>query len=343
MVTGNRMPGVCGVGDYTERLATALRSLGLEIDLLSANRWVLTDVIAADKKLDKIRPEITHLQYPMPGAGHKLGPQILAMKRSSVVTLHEGSQSHFLRKLSLFPFALRASHLIFTSEFERQFVMRWAPWISLASSVIPIGSNIRKGALDSPSRCRNEVVYFGLIMPAKGIEDVLRLAALIKNSASGLTVRIVGNPSAGHEAYFEDLHERSRNLPVVWEAGLNDEQVANRLARCSVGYLPFPDGVSERRASLKAMLLNGMAVVTTRGAHTFGALDEIVEYSDTPQQAYAVVRRLLESPSRQIELGRRGVEYMRQFGWDTIAQLHLRVYEKVIRERTSDRRLLCPN
>jgi glycosyltransferase involved in cell wall biosynthesis len=343
LLTGISAPGACGVGDYTERLAEALRSIGVEAELVSASRWGLGDVAAASKTLDKFRPDVTHLQYPMPGAGYRLGPQLFAVNRSSVITLHEVSQSHLLRKLSLYPFSLRASHLIFTSEYERQFARRWAPWTARISSVIPIGSNIKAAESRGQLRCRKEAVYFGLIMPKKGLEEVLRLAKLIKNAGSELRVRIIGKPSAGHEAYLEQLRQKARDLPVVWESDLDDEQVATRLASCAVGYLPFPDGVSERRASLKAMLLNGVAVVTTRGAHTSSELEDVLQYSDGPRDALELIRLLLENPFKQRSLGQKGVEYMRQFAWDGIADLHLRVYERVMRERISDRRLLCPN
>ena len=266
LLTGVSAHGACGVGDYTRRLAPALRSIGVEAEIVSAGRWRLSDVEAAIRTLDKFGPDIAHLQYPAPGAGYRLGPQFFAVKKTSVVTLHEASQSHILRKLSLFPFTIRASHLIFTSEYERQFMGRWAPWTARISSVIPIGSNIERAESQGNARCGEEVVCFGLIMPKKGLEEVLRLAEVIKKAGSGLRVRIVGKPSAGHEVYFEELRRRSKYLPIVWETNLDDEQVATLLASCAVGYLPFPDGASERRSSLKAMLANGIAVVTTRGA-----------------------------------------------------------------------------
>lgn len=342
LLTGASPPGACGVGDYTERLAQSLKSLGVDVRIVSVDRWRLADVAAARKTLGKVRPDIVHLQYPTPGAGCRLGPQILAVLRRSVVTVHEGSQAHFLRKLSLYPFTVRASHLVFTSEYERQFVTKLAPWIARISSVIPLGSNIRV-AQGGTARSHEEVVYFGLIMPTKGLEDVLQMAKLIRATGAGLRVRIVGKASPGHEAYFEQLRQQSRGLPVIWESNLEDEQVATRLASCAVGYAPFPDGASERRASLKAMLLNGVAVVSTCGAHTSTALRDVVRCSAGPQDALEAIRLLLDNPLENRRLGQKGVEYMRQFAWDGIANLHLQMYERVIRERVSDRRLLCAN
>jgi hypothetical protein len=119
-VTGPFLAGECGVGDYTQRLAHALKSMGVQAELLSEGRWGLHDVAGATRSLDKLKPDIIHLQYPTTGFGHRLGPQLFVMRRRSVITLHEASQSHILRKLSLYPFTARAQHLIFTSEYERQ-------------------------------------------------------------------------------------------------------------------------------------------------------------------------------------------------------------------------------
>jgi glycosyltransferase involved in cell wall biosynthesis len=343
LLTGMSTPGACGIGDYTRHLAQALRSLGVEAELVSASRWTLVDVAAASRALDKLNPDVVHLQYPMPGAGYKLSPQLFAVKKRAIATIHEASQSHFLRKLSLYPFTLRADYLIFTSEYERNFVKKLAPWVARISSVIPIGSNINAGRNQRQSRCQEEVVYFGLIMPKKGLEEVLCLAKLIKQASSELRVRIIGKPSPGHETYLEHLREESRDLPVVWETGLDNEQVAAQLACSAVAYLPFPDGASERRGSLMALLINGVAVVTTRGPQISSDLDNVVQYCEDPRHAFELVRMLLQEPLKQRILGQKAIDYMHPLSWEGIAELHLRVYEKVIQQRVSGRRLLCPN
>src|SRR6202043_938890 len=120
--------------------------------------------------------------------------------QSCVVTIHEASQRHILRKLSLFPFAVRPEHMIFTSCYERQFAMAWAPWISRASSVIPVGSNIAVAAEQGP-RNRTEIVHFGLIMPGKGLEQVLELGNLSRLAGLPLVVRIIGRVPLKHASY----------------------------------------------------------------------------------------------------------------------------------------------
>src|SRR6202034_809705 len=103
-----------------------------------------------------------------------------------VATIHEVGQAHILRKLALYPFSFRARHVIFPSNFEHQFAVKWAPWISDRSSVIAVPSNIGAGA--KRQRNLDEIVHFGLIMLGKGLEEVIRLARLIQVSGHALRI-----------------------------------------------------------------------------------------------------------------------------------------------------------
>jgi glycosyltransferase involved in cell wall biosynthesis len=333
LVMGICIPGRCGVGDYTRRLAQALGSLDVEAELMSEGRWGLLDVGAAIKTLDARNPDIIHIQYPSSGFGHRLGAHLLALRRSTVTTCHEASQAHVLQKVSLYAFAVRSKHLIFTSECERQFAKKWAPWVAQNSSVIPLGSNIEV-VPDELSLKFEEVTYFGLIMPGKGLEDVFRLAEHIQKTGSSLKVRIIGQAHERHDAYLREMRARSEALPIVWSRDLNDQQVAMELARASVAYLPFPDGASERRASLKAVLASGLAVVTKRGPQTPRELDGIVRFADSPEDAYRQIRMLVENPVERKDLKRKAVEYMKTFSWTNIARLHVRIYQDLIEGRT---------
>ena len=335
LLTGNCPSGACGVGDYSQRLVSALRSAGIQAELISEDRWGLTDAKYVNASFKKLKADIVHLQYPTVGFGYRLGPQMFAVRKSSVITLHEVSQAHILRKLALYPFTVRPQHLIFTTEYERQFATKWAPWTSGISSVIPVGSNIE--VLSNSFEPRSEeITYFGLIMPQKGLEEVVKLASLIQSSAPRLKVRIIGKTRLEYKAYYTQLRLQSEQLPIIWEGDLDHDQVAGKLAVTSIGYLPFPDGASERRTSLNAMLANGVAVVTTRGPHTPKGLEGAVKFAATPEEAFERIRFLVENPAEIENLRQRAVAYMQQFSWDRIADLHLRVYEGILGSRVSN-------
>lgn len=276
--------------------------------------------------------DIVHIQYPTAGFGTDLGPQALSVLRGCVVTIHEVSQRHVLRKLSLIPFALRSKQVIFTSESERQFATKWVPWISKRSVVIPIGSNIRRGEMNGLRRV-GEIVYFGLIRPGKGLEQVLELSKLLRSASLRRVVRIIGHVPTDSRGYYESLRAQAADLPIRWSLDLTEEQIAEELARAQISYLPYPDGASERRTTLKAAMLNGVAVITTRGAHTPCGWETAVKFCQTPQEALDLICVLANDED---EIGRMAVSAMQvgqSHSWEYIAQRHLKIYRSLLHRR----------
>ena len=328
MITGSYPPNICGAGDYTARLVNSLEQRGLSVEVITSGGWGVSDAPAVLKRITACGAEISHLQYPTVGYGRQLGPQLIGLATRGVVTIHEASQTHILRRLSLYPL-LCGRHIVFTNSYEREYVSGIAPWVRNRSSVIPIGSNITQGQVGG-ERGLNEVIYFGLIRPAKGLEQVLDLAAIIKQRALGMVVRIIGLSLKEHESYLDGLRQKAADLPVVWELGLSDQETADRIVRAAIAYAPFPDGASERRGSLLALLANGVATVTTRGVHTPPALDRAVEFADSPEKALSVIEGLRKDPSHRMILSEQGMQYVAGFSWPDIADRHIRLYRSIL-------------
>ena len=327
IVTGTFPPGTCGVGDYTARLAEALGQTGLDVRIIDVGDWRMRGALKTRNSLQNY--DLVHIQYPTPGSGYSLGPHALSLLRSCVVTIHEASQRRILRKLSLLPFMVRPRHLIFTSDFERRFVTGWVPWVARNSSIVPIPSNIRAFPQER-RRTTSEIAYFGLILPRKGLEQVVELTQLIKSEGLDLKVRIIGKPRPEHMGYFQELRSLTGELPVIWDLDLSEDLVAERLASSSVAYLPFPDGASERRSSLKAALVNGVAVITTQGAHTPESMKSVVRFSENPRRALLIARSLLASEQDRADLAKNAAQYLRQCTWEHVAELHLAVYRSLL-------------
>jgi hypothetical protein len=237
LITGDCPPGSCGVGDYTICLAHALHASGVEACVIKYGDWGLRSVFSVNQSLRGQNFDLMHIQYPTVGFGTKLGPQALSLLQSCVVTIHEASQRHILRKLALLPFTVRPERIIFTSRSERTFATTWAPWVARVSTVVPVGSNIGAGTSREP-RAHNEIAYFGLIMPGKGLERVVDLSRLIKSAGLLLTVRIIGTAPPRYSAYLARLQSETTHLPITWDLGLSEQQVAERLAQASIAYLP---------------------------------------------------------------------------------------------------------
>ena len=335
LVIGPCRPGQCGVGDYTRRLRDALEAIDVDAQVISDGDWGLSKFHQKHQLLKSTNFDIIHIQYPTAGFGRSLGPQALSFLRPAVITIHEASQRKLPRKLSLLPFTFWPEYLIFTDEFEEGFVHKWAPWTSrTGSAVIQVGSNIEMTNSTTP-RNHREVVHFGLIMPKKGLEEVLELGRLIKESEAPVELTVIGQVPAGYSKYLESLMAGAgaSGLPISWFHDLNDQQVANRLLRASIAYLPFPDGASDRRTTLKTALHCGLAVLTTNGPHASSALAEVVRFCSTPKDAFTVVESLIADHAEINRLSSKSLDYAAQFSWEVIAKRHAQIYEAVLRQR----------
>jgi glycosyltransferase involved in cell wall biosynthesis len=265
----------------------------------------------------------------MLGFGYHLGPQLLSALLPTVVTIHEVTQAHLLRRLSLYPFSLRSQKVIFTTEAERDYAIGWCPWISGKETVIPIGSNIPVSA--EPQRARNNIIgYFGLIRPLKGLEQVIEASALLHARNSDLRMRVIGKLVPGREAYYSSLRQKSASLPIEWCIGADDAEASALIASCEFAYLPFPDGASERRASLIAFLEAGACIVTTRGEQTPRFIDDAVRFAKNPADAIEIVDALNADQQTMLLLQANAKRAAQRFSWQQIAQRHAELYASVL-------------
>jgi hypothetical protein len=239
-----------------------------------------------------MQPNLIHMQYPTTGYGWKLGPQAMGSLRPWITTLHEASQAHLLRQISLYPFLLRSRHFLFTNQYEREHVQWMAPWIAGLSSTIPIGCNLPLAA--RRPKTSNTVTCFSIIRPGKGLEQVIEMAKLLPILGSSARVRIIGAVMPRWRSYFDKLRKDSMHCPVDWRTGLDDHAVSEALAETALAYLPFPDGASERRSSLVAMLMNRACVLTTDGKHTPEPMKACVVTVASPADAAAKAMSLLD-------------------------------------------------
>jgi glycosyltransferase involved in cell wall biosynthesis len=337
MVTGSYPPDVCGVGDYTSKLVQALRQKGMDVEIFLKPRWKLAKAVQIAREISAAKPDIIHIQYPTFGFGSDLAPQVLSiLLHPCVVTLHEASQVHILRRLSLIAFALRSRCLIFTTEHELKYSLNIVPWIGKWSTVIPIGSNI-SGNGKALTRDIDDVVFFGLLRPDRGIEDVIRLAELLKAGHFRYGVQIIGVPGQSSHDYLKRIRILSKDLPITWTIGLPEEDVAKLLARSRIAYVPYPDGASERRGSLLALLSNGVVAITTEGRFTSNAIRDTVLFAATPEQAFEVIQNIESDYAQQNELRKKALEYAARYDWDNIATKHIETYTQILAGGSSNR------
>ncbi len=82
------------------------------------------------------------------------------------------------------------------------------------------------------------------------------------------------------------MKENAKYLDIIWDIDLEEKEVCKILSEALFSYLPFPDGASERRGTLLAVLGNGLVTITTKGKHTTKEIEEVVLLANTPYEAF---------------------------------------------------------
>jgi glycosyltransferase involved in cell wall biosynthesis len=204
---------------------------------------------------------------------------------------------------------------------------------------LPIPSTIPRHAPDDRIRSRRAILsltgsrrvvgHFGTYGPLIAPMLQERLVALL-NAESMTCAVCIGD---GSRAFVRELLARHSRLSgrVLAFGRMAGREAAATIAACDLLVQPYPDGVTTRRTSTMAALLNGTPVVTT-----YGTLTEPI-WSTT--QAVAMVpvrdtrsfvrttRLLLANTTEQEALGRRGeAVYRKHFAMEhTVTQLQARL------------------
>jgi glycosyltransferase involved in cell wall biosynthesis len=339
LVTGSPPQGRCGVHDYAQRLADALCRRGLAAKILDHRDWSVPGTLRLRSKIGALAPDIIHMQYPMIVGWRSAGPHLTGflINIPQVVTLHEFSIFTRFRRASMEAFGLSAARLIETTEFERARFLAEFPRSRAKMVMIPIGSNIPF----LPRRVSAEkiIAHFGQIKPGRGLESFLELAKIAARNGDTWSFQVIGSPVTWATGYLDRLRTEMAGTRLDWHINPSDDEASDLLRSATMAYLPYPDGVSDRRGSLIAALGNGLPVITTRGPFQPPAIDQVVAFAETPDAAYLEATGIIENPRRADAMSRAGMQYVEKFDWARIAAAHGALYEEAVKCRTRSHRL----
>lgn len=320
---------MCGVADYTVRLAAAIRMLGADVVLEEPGSWSLDAVSDLRRRHGNGRDTVFHLQYPSLTMGNSLSPALLpVLLPSFFTTLHEFGIFSLPRKALFASHSLLARRIIFSNAAERSNFQRWYPWSGGRLDVVPIGNNIaRVGArIPGPER----LVYFGQISRNKGVEHFIETAALLRAAGSSVEIRMVGAMTDSDPAFQALVHGAVQQYGIVQRLSLPADEVSAELNAASIALLPFPDGVSDKRGSALAALDHGLAVLTTHAATTPGWLRAVTHGVASPAESAATIRRMLEGDLARHKAQGLLEQEMHARDWRQIAQRHVSLYRQAL-------------
>jgi glycosyltransferase involved in cell wall biosynthesis len=374
MVTGSYPPQPCGVGDYTHRLVAELRRAGVAVSVAttadpkrtesegvvaelagwSARSWrrALRDVPAGSF-------DLMHLQYPGRFYGFTPSQSLMTFVARSVapelprlLTVHEFSVAHPLRRLTVGALAGGADAVTVTDEVEESAFRRSMPWLAPKLHRIPMASTIP--VLEIPPRERLAirsgmgigeedflVSFFGFLHPNKGIEYLLDAFEQFHRRLPGARLLLMSRFEPESDPYHASLLRKSGTPglagAVRWAGYLPAEDVSRRLGASEAAFLPFEEGVSMRRLSFLTAMAHGLPVVTTRGAAAAEALGLrdganvlLADRGAAPEAAAELLLRLAGDRSLRATLGRGAVEWSAPFRWSAVVDRTIRLYDQVL-------------
>lgn len=347
-------PIACGVGEYTRELASALVSAGHDVTVLTEAASMsaqqgpprvlpllrdgsLTSFLRAWPRIARLRPDLVvsgfpaivhgshaRLLYLFPG----LAKLLLGWPRVTFV-LHEFVDVEEAERRWLVLALRAADRIVAVHEFERDALIAAHPWAAGRTVVQHNAPNIPVAGEDPvedervraswASGERPVVAFFGHIMgPTKGFEELLQ--ALARTDALLVATGSLDTSNAYMAHIAEQIERLGLGERVRWLGYLAHEEVGRVLRLADAVVLPYHGGAKSGYTSLLAAIVNGAAVITTRGGETpdwlrDGETAVLVDSPDPTLLAGAIERVLNdERLAARVRAGARELE----FGWDGI-------------------------
>lgn len=332
MICGVLPPSICGVGDYTKNILNT--SLCADWEIFSNQNWSLFNIFSLLFRINKMRADIVFLQYPAEGYGWSLSPHIILLflkfiKNKKVYTvLHEYTSFNPKGKFFIDKIFSKSTGLIFTTHFEANSFIKNNPRYNGSVSIIPILSNIPppKSILSIADR-DIDIAYFGHIRPNKGLEEFMRVMEEIKLHSNKVNFKILGQVPRGYESFALNLEKIYPDFTNICWLNLQDFEVADILNRTKICFLPFPDGVSERRGSFLAAIQSGCVVASYSGPwvtnHLKNAFIELSYFNESKK-----LIDLLNSSGDLNEFHVRSLNYQLKSNirtWDDLAYEYIKI------------------
>lgn len=330
LVTGTYPPERCGVGDYSQHLLSTKE--GHSWTLFYRSSWRFAELRRYIHDLIQLEDSVINLQYPTMGYGTSITPHLLMayavlfLHKHLYITVHEYSQLGWKGKMALNMLFVLAKDILFTTSFELDCARHHNPWMR-KGQVVKIRSNIPAAESKPMNERQWDMGYFGYIRPLKGLEDYVPVAEFLHQQ--GKRVYVMGQVQPEFAAFHEPFLHQLEQKGIAYLGDCSQEEVAKVLADTKIMYLPYPDGLSERRGSFLAAVVNGAAVVSREGAFT-AQLQKDKFALVTPEQAGEHIAAWLENKEWIDEQQQHSLTYAAEsvpVSWEQIAAEYNRIMQ----------------
>lgn len=369
-ISASYPPRVCGIGDYTALLASALREQSADAEVWTGwaeteavpgivqpvvPGWDLAGIWMLAAELVRARPDIVHLQYERGLYEQKPAiclhlPRLLRRAGIPLVTTFHSldgprgwGRAH---RAALLPLLWGSRSIVVCSQRQLRALNRLPGGIGAKTTLIPVGSTIpvvHRRAMDSerpPGPLR--LVYFGFLWQGRNIELLLQALRAVIDNGREAVLEIVGDER--DPAYHATLDRQARDMGIAdrvrFHGALPAIEVSRILASADLVLLPFETGVSTGRSTLAAALAHAAPVITLAVPDNLSPLfadRENMRFTPVgePDAFITTVREAAADPALRTRLSIGASRLAESFTWPNIARqtLDLPAYREAARSR----------
>lgn len=381
---GTYLPRQCGIATFTADLCTALSDASASCvvipmddrpegyDYVSPVRFTvfeadLSSYRRAAEFLNINRVDVVSLQHEFGIFGGEAGSHVLALLQSLrapvVTTFHtvlRDPEPEFRRVMS--EVAAASTRVAVLSRHAQEFLRDVydvpEEKIDLILHGIPdfpfVDPNFYKDQFQVTSR--PVMLSFGLLSPAKGIENVIRALPCIKQAFPGIAYLVVG---ATHpywireegEAYRLGLQRLARELDVddnviFHNRFVEADELVAFIGAADIFITPYLSEEQVSSGTLSWAIGAGKAVISTPYWYAKELLDEgrgvLVPFGEDAPIADAVIR-LLSHDAERHAMRKRGYMYGRNMTWANVAHQYIDSFGKAMAQQCAQpRTVLAP-
>jgi len=183
----------------------------------------------------------------------------------------------------------------------------------------------------------NTLLFFGNIVPPKGLDTLVEAIPLIKQDIPDVKLIIAGDGKIPRKTQsLIDVHEENFEIHNYF---VPNDEVGALFARAEVTVMPYREqgGTKGHSGSLATAFSFGNPVV----ASTAGEFPEQVEEQgcgtvvppEDPERLAEAVTRVLNDDNRRKSMAANSLKMADRLSWDSIAQQHLDLYRGILRQQ----------
>jgi glycosyltransferase involved in cell wall biosynthesis len=177
-------------------------------------------------------------------------------------------------------------------------------------------------------RDRFKIIYLGRLNPHKRLDWLLEAYRSVKREYPEVSLEIVGDGPS--RASSEEYVRRRGMEDIVFQGSITDEELVRCIKSAGVYVLP---SVREGQSitTLEAMAAGTPQIVVAVNAN--GACDLIrssgsgIAVEPSPSSIVNGIRSILDDEGQWRSLHERGLEFVKGYSWDRVAEEYLKIYE----------------